>query len=141
MELSEVSSHSEVAHILKGKSRHLDPVEIKHKAGMQLEHFSRLVRKQLADRFIDIPPALSLVDCPNCSMTLGSSHPQEEEIIAWLDGNLAVHQAFKEVELIYEMVSMLENGNHYHDGISFHIGLTSAGNVAYFESQQCCNAQ
>ncbi len=141
MELSEVSSHSEVAHILKGKSRYLDPAEIKHKAGMQLEQFSRLVRKQLADRFIDIPPALSLVDCPNCSMTLGCSHPQEDEIVAWLDGNLAVHQAFKEVELIYEMVTMLESDSHQHDEVCFHIGLTSAGNVAYFESKQCCVTQ
>ena len=141
MELSEVSSHSEVAHILKGKTSHLAPAEIKHKAGVQLEQFSRLVRKQLADRFIDIPPALSLVDCPNCSMTLGSPHPQEEEIIAWLDGNLAVHQAFKEVELIYEMVTLLEQGGHEQDGLNFHIGLTSAGNVAYFEGKQCCTSQ
>ena len=142
MELSEVSSHSEVAHLLRDKTKTFGLAEIRHKAGLQLEQFSRLVRQQLADRYIDIPPALSLIDCPNCSLTLGSAHPQSEEIIAWLSGNLAVHQAFKEVELMYEMLATLENkGRCREENVCFHVGLTSAGSIAYFEGAQCCATQ
>lgn len=142
MELSEVSPHSEVALLLRDETGPLNLVEIRRKAGLQLEQFSRLVRKQLADRYIDVPPALCLVDCPNCSLTLGCPHPQADEIVDWLDGNLSVHQAFKEVELMYEMVFRLENKNAAPvETWCFHVGLTSLGNVAYFEEAQCCIAQ
>ncbi|WP_293763005.1 hypothetical protein [uncultured Aquitalea sp.] len=113
-------------------------VAIRERANKQLGRFADLAQEQLATLGISMPPAISLVSCPGCSLTLGNKHPQAEEILAWLDGNSNVSSLFKEVEVLFELVRAAEvAGDTVPDTSCFHIGLTSAGPIAFFEEHLC----
>lgn len=111
---------------------------IRERAMRELSQFSAIVREELASLDISIPPAISLVSCSDCQLTLESEHPQRDRILAWLDGNDRVAKYFKEVEVLFEVVRATENlGVTFAEDSCFHIGLTSAGPIAYFQDQQC----
>ncbi len=111
---------------------------IRERAMRELSQFSALVREELDGLKISIPPAISLVSCSDCQLTLGSDHPQRERILAWLDGNDRVAKYFKEVEVLFEVVRATENlGVTFAEDSCFHIGLTSAGPIAYFQDLEC----
>ena len=111
---------------------------IRGRASKQLSRFAALAQQQLADRAVTIPPALSLVSCPECELVLESQHPQADAIRAWLRGNSAIAKKFKEVEVLFEIVRAAEHpGVVFPEASCFHIGLTSAGPIAYFEDHSC----
>ncbi|MDN0074956.1 hypothetical protein QU481_08615 [Crenobacter sp. SG2303] len=110
---------------------------IRARASRQLAKFSKLVEQQLAELSISIPPAIGLVSCPNRELTIENDHPQAEAIRAWLTGNVRIAKRFKEVEVLFEIVRAAEQpGVTLPSTACFHIGLTSAGPVAYFQDQR-----
>lgn len=111
---------------------------IRERAMRELGQFSRLTREELTALGISIPPAISLVSCPNCAIALQSEHPQAQQIEAWLKDNDRIAKYFKEVEILFEVVRATENlGSTFGDESCFHIGLTSAGPLAYFQDHEC----
>lgn len=115
---------------------------IRERAMRELSQFATIVAEELAGLEITIPPAISLVSCTNCQLTLESEHPQRERILTWLDGNHRIAKYFKEVEVLFEVVRATENlGITFAEDSCFHIGLTSAGPIAYFQDHQCTTAQ
>ncbi|AXK39467.1 hypothetical protein [Crenobacter cavernae] len=115
---------------------------IRARARRQLTKFEQLARGQLLALGVDIPPAISLVSRPGNALALDNKHPQAEEILDWLDGNVKVAKKFKEVEVLFEIVRAAERaGAPTPPEVSFYIGLTSAGSIAYFEEQSCTQAQ
>ncbi|KZE32820.1 hypothetical protein EV683_103155 [Crenobacter luteus] len=115
---------------------------VRARARRQLTKFEQLVRGQLLAIGVDIPPAISLVSRPGNVIALENAHPQADEIGAWLEGNVKVAKKFKEVEVLFELVRAAERaGAPTPPELRFHIGLTSAGSLAYFEEQQTPQAQ
>ncbi|WP_024301433.1 hypothetical protein [Pseudogulbenkiania sp. MAI-1] len=111
---------------------------IRGRASKQLTRFATLAQQQLGDRAITIPPALSLVSRPEGELELESQHPQADAIRAWLRGNSTIAKKFKEVEVLFEIVRAAEHpGVVFPEESCFHIGLTSAGPIAYFEDHSC----
>jgi hypothetical protein len=111
---------------------------IRERASKELSQFASLVRSELAPLGIAIPPAICFVSCNHCALTLENEHPQRDTILGWLAGNDRVAKYFKEVEVLFELVRAAENaGDVFPEDSSFHIGLTSAGPVAYFDSHRC----
>lgn len=111
---------------------------IRERASKELSQFAGLVRSELAPLGIAIPPAISFVSCNHCALTLENEHPQRDAILGWLEGNDRVAKYFKEVEVLFELVRAAENaGEIFPEDSCFHIGLTSAGPVAYFDSHRC----
>nr|WP_294864436.1 hypothetical protein [uncultured Pseudogulbenkiania sp.] len=106
---------------------------IRERANKQLSRFVALAQQQLAQRTVTIPPALSLVG-QDGELVLESQHPQAEAIREWLKGNSEIVKKFKEVEVLFEIVRAAEHpGVVFPETSRFHVGLTSAGPVAYFE--------
>ena len=111
---------------------------IRERAMRELSQFSGIVREELASQNISIPPAISFVSCPNCELALDSDHPQQTLINSWLTDNHRVAKYFKEVEVLFEVVRATENlGVVFGDDSCFHIGITSAGPIAYFQDHVC----
>ncbi|RMC94938.1 hypothetical protein EAY64_14515 [Aquitalea palustris] len=111
---------------------------IRERASKQLAKFASLAEEQLVERQISMPPAISLVSCPACSLTLENNHPQSDEILSWLTDNAKLSSQFKEVEVLFELVRAAEAaGEIFPETSCFHIGLTSAGPIAYFEDHAC----
>jgi|GEM_PF-3374097 len=113
---------------------------IRERANKQLARFASLAEEELVARQISMPPAISLVSCPGCSLTLENNHPQSDEILDWLSNNAKLSSQFKEVEVLFEIVRATEAaGETFPESSCFHIGLTSAGPIAYFEDHVCCS--
>jgi hypothetical protein len=111
---------------------------IKHRAQRQLSKFDQEVRVELDQRGIAVPPGIGLLSCPQCSLKVEGEHPQLEAIRQWLDGNSKIANHYKEVEVLFEMVRAAESpGELFSSDSCFHIGLTRAGPVAYFEEHVC----
>lgn len=107
---------------------------IRERASKELSQFSRMAREELTAQGISIPPAINLISCSGCQLSLESTHPQADAICRWLDGNDRIAKYFKEVEVLFELVRAAENaGDTFTEESCFHIGLTSAGPVAYFD--------
>lgn len=114
-------------------SGHLSLSTVKQRAARILGRFSRYARKELDKQKISLPPALNLIHHPQYGLTLGTGHPQHEKILVWITGNAKLAKRFKEVEVLFEVIRALEHpGVTLADEICFHIGLTSAGPIAYF---------
>jgi len=114
---------------------------IRQRAQRQLSKFDAEAREELKQLNIDIPPGISLVSCPHCQLTLGSDHPQSAALLQWLTGNTAIAKRFKEVEVLFEMVRATEApGQMFAAESCFHIGLTRAGPVAYFQDHRCTSS-
>ncbi|GGY25910.1 hypothetical protein [Paludibacterium paludis] len=111
---------------------------VRKRAGKALDRFDRYVRLELESQGVALPPAVDLVSCPNCELALGSEHPQSDTILAWMSGNVKLAKRFKEVEVLYELIRAAEQPDAgLPDEICFHIGVTSAGPVAYFAVHLC----
>jgi hypothetical protein len=111
---------------------------IRRRAKRQLSRFDKFAREQLAEIGIAIPPAISLISCPECDLTIDNRHPQLDTLLRWIEGNTLLAKNFKEVEVLFEMVRAAElPGQTFPLSSCFHIGLTSAGPVAYFEEHIC----
>lgn len=111
---------------------------IRERASKELSQFASLVRSELAPLGIAIPPAISFVSYNHCALTLENEHPQRDAILGWLEGNDRIAKYFKEVEVLFELVRAAENaGDVFPEDSCFHVGLTSAGPVAYFDSHRC----
>jgi hypothetical protein len=111
---------------------------IRRRAKRQLSRFDKLAREQLASLDVGIPPAIGLINCPECALTVDNRHPQLDILLKWIDGNTLLEKRFKEVEVLFEMVRAAEMpGRTFPATSCFHIGLTSAGPVAYFEDHVC----
>ncbi|BEV72090.1 MULTISPECIES: hypothetical protein [unclassified Paludibacterium] len=111
---------------------------IRRRAQRQLSKFDQFAREQLQQRGITMPPGIGLVSCPNCALRLDGEHPQADLLQAWIEGNVKMAKNFKEVEVLFEMLRALENpGETFASQSCFHIGLTSAGPVAYFQDHVC----
>lgn len=120
------------------KNENLTLGGVRKRAGKALDRFVRYVRSELDARNVTLPPAIDLVSCPNCELTLGAPHPQQEVIESWMSGNVKLAKRFKEVEVFYELIRAAEQPDEgLPDQICFHIGLTSAGPVAYFAAHLC----
>ncbi|OWY39755.1 hypothetical protein CEK28_06925 [Xenophilus sp. AP218F] len=110
--------------------------DIREKANQELSSFAQLAQEQLAQLDISMPPAISLISGDACRLKLENRHPQAADIDSWLEGNLVLTRKFKEVEVLYELVRAAESaGELFPESSCFHIGLTSAGPIAYFEEQ------
>lgn len=111
---------------------------IRERASKELSQFARIVREELDTHGISIPPAISLVSYPDCVLAVEGDHPQREAIQAWLTDNHRITKYFKEVEVLFEVVRAAENaGEVFPEDSCFHVGLTSAGPVAYFDDHHC----
>lgn len=111
---------------------------IRRRAQRQLSKFDAAARSELAERAISMPPGIGLVGCPNCELALNGEHPQAEALLGWISGNVKLAKNFKEVEVLFEMLRLAENPGQTFDIAScFHIGLTSAGPVAFFQDHPC----
>lgn len=111
---------------------------IRRRAKRQLSRFDRFAREQLDALGVSTPPAISLISCPECALTVDNQHPQLELLMKWIAGNTQLEKNFKEVEVLFEMVRAAEMpGQIFPPTSCFHIGLTSAGPVAYFEEHVC----
>jgi hypothetical protein len=111
---------------------------IRERASKELSQFASLVRSELAPLGIAMPPAVCFVSCNHCALTLENEHPQRDAILGWLEGNDRIAKYFKEVEVLFELVRAAENaGDVFPEDSCFHIGLTSGGPVAYFDSHRC----
>ncbi|TDR78315.1 hypothetical protein [Paludibacterium purpuratum] len=111
---------------------------IRRRAQRQLSKFDQFAREQLEQRDVTLPPGIGLVSCPSCSLTLDCDHPQTEVLRQWIDGNVRLAKNFKEVEVLFEMLRAAETpGQTFPSTSCFHIGLTSAGPVAYFQEHIC----
>ncbi|AXT47900.1 MULTISPECIES: hypothetical protein [Chromobacterium] len=107
---------------------------IRERANLELSSFAELASQQLQQLDISMPPAISLISTPACQLDLENNHPHAEEIRTWLQGNDNITRKFKEVEVLYEIVRAAESiGETFPESSTFHIGLTSAGPIAYFE--------
>lgn len=107
---------------------------IRRRAQRQLSRFDRQARQELENRGIGIPPAISLISCPQTGLTLEGGHPQEADLKRWIDGNTPLANSFKEVEVLFEMVRTAEAPDQRFSPLNrLHIGLTRAGPVAYFQ--------
>ena len=108
--------------------------DIREKANHELSSFAELAQKELSQFDISMPPAISLISGEGFQLTLENQHPHSDEIHNWLDGNLILARKFKEVEVLFEFVRAAESaGEVFSESSNFHIGLTSAGPIAYFE--------
>ncbi|AUH53503.1 hypothetical protein CXB49_03085 [Chromobacterium sp. ATCC 53434] len=108
--------------------------DIREKANLELSSFAELAQKELSQFDISMPPAISLVSDAGFQLKLENQHPHEAEIHDWLNGNLILARKFKEVEVLFEFVRAAESaGELFPESSSFHVGLTSAGPIAYFE--------
>lgn len=111
---------------------------IRARARRQLTKFGTFVAQELQAAGIECPPAISLVSSPENALTLENEHPQADAIHKWLHGNIKVTKKFKEIEVLFEIVRAAENaGTTLPPSAFFHIGLTSAGPIAYFEDNAC----
>ncbi|UTH72434.1 hypothetical protein [Chromobacterium sp. IIBBL 290-4] len=109
---------------------------IREKANQELSRFAELAQKELQQFDISMPPAISLISGEHFQLKLENAHPHADEIHNWLDGNLILARKFKEVEVLFELVRAAESaGEVFSESSNFHIGLTSAGPIAYFEEQ------
>lgn len=110
---------------------------IRQRAKRQLSGFYTYALKELRQQHIDIPPALGLTCGPTRQLMLDGEHPQAEQIQQWLDNNITLLKNFKEVEVLFEMVRATEQPGQLFPATScFHIGLTSAGPLVYFQDYQ-----
>lgn len=111
---------------------------IRERASKELSQLARLVKDELGARGITIPPAISLVSCADCYLVVEGDHPQREAIQALLADDQRIAKYFKEVEVLFEVVRAAENaGEVFPEDSCFHVGLTSAGAVAYFDDHRC----
>lgn len=109
---------------------------IKRRAARALGRFDHYARRELEKHKVTLPPALNFVSHQQGELALGVDHPQRDTINAWLAGNAKLAKRFKEVEILFEIVYAAENpGIVLSNTIHFHIGLTSAGPIAYFEGR------
>lgn len=124
---------------LSGTEGRVSLSAIRERANKQLTRFSELAIQRLHEREISVPPAISLVNCPGCDLTLENiEHPEAQEILAWLQQDIEIAKLFKEVEVLFEIVRAAEYaGDIFPETSCFHIGLTSAGPIAYFEGHLC----
>jgi len=127
-----------------GPSDHAGTVSLdsfRRRAKRHLSIFDELARRQLKARGISIPPAISLVACPNCALTLDGEHPQREAIVEWLRQDGKIVKKFKEVEVLFEVIRAAE-APHVSVAVEycFHVGLTSAGPVVFFETHRCADS-
>lgn len=107
---------------------------IEERASRRLSEFAGFAMTALANLDIRVPPAISLVGCPDCKLEINSHHPRAADIQAWLDSSLEAQERFKKVEVLYELIRASElAGQTLPKHVCFHIGLTSAGAIAYFE--------
>jgi len=112
---------------------------ISQRAQRQLSKFDLLARQELEQRGIAVPPGIGLLGCPQCALKLEGDHPQAVELQQWLDGNTKIAKCFKEVEVLFELVRATEApGQTFSADSCFHIGITRAGPVAYFQDHVCC---
>ncbi|WP_174873347.1 hypothetical protein [Vogesella oryzae] len=110
---------------------------IRERASKELSQFARIVREELDTHGISIPPAISLVSHPDCVLAVEGDHPQRAAIQTWLSDNHRITKYFKEVEVLFEVVRAAENaGEVFPEHSCFHVGLTSAGPVAYFDDHR-----
>lgn len=111
---------------------------VRERASAQLGEFAHFVEGELARLDISIPPAVGFVYCNQCALTTEEGHPQKEQIDAWLARTPAALDRFKRIEVLYEFIRAAEQpGTTLPDVTCFHIGLSSAGPVAYFEDHRC----
>ncbi|SCK07724.1 hypothetical protein PSELUDRAFT_0411 [Vogesella sp. LIG4] len=111
---------------------------IRERASKELSQLASLVKEGLDARGITIPPAISLISCPGCQLIVQGDHPQREAIQALLADDQRIAKYFKEVEVLFEVVRAAENaGEVFPEDSCFHVGLTSAGAVAYFDDHRC----
>jgi hypothetical protein len=111
---------------------------IRRRAQRQLSKFDSEAREELQQLDIEVPPGIGLLGCPQCSLILEGEHPQSQALRQWLDGNTRIVKRFKEVEVLFEMLRAIEAPGQIAAAAScFHIGLTRAGPVAYFQDHSC----
>ncbi|MDF0606404.1 hypothetical protein HZU77_012200 [Neisseriaceae bacterium TC5R-5] len=110
---------------------------IREQASQELSSFAQLAGAQLRERDISIPPAISLTGTVSCHLKLENAHPHANKVNAWLQNNDNITRKFKEVEVLYEIIRATESaGEIFPESSCFHIGLTSAGPIAYFEDSK-----
>lgn len=133
MLLSENINVCSLYNLLKEKKFSL--TQLTYQASIHLERFACLIYRHLAEKYIDIPPSIALVSHPSEQrLTLANQHPQCEEICRWLKGDNDIYQGFKELELIHEFIEAIRiNDDSIDKRLVFHIGLTGAGAIAYFD--------
>ncbi|WP_028537257.1 hypothetical protein [Paludibacterium yongneupense] len=124
-----------------GPSDHAGTVSLesfRRRAKRHLSIFDELVRRQLKARGIGIPPAINLVSCPQSTLTVEGEHPQREAILDWLRQDVKINKKFKEVEVLFEIIRAAETPDSpVAMDCCFHVGLTSAGPVAFFDILPC----
>lgn len=136
-EIEEPSPHSGLQTLFgkQDESGAVSLTSIRARARRQLTKFGALVAQQLEAAAIHCPPPISLAGTAD-GISLENDHPQAEIINKWLSGNVKIAKKFKEVEVLFEIVRTAENaGQPLPPSACFHIGLTSAGPIAYFEGQ------
>ncbi|NWK78347.1 hypothetical protein [Aquitalea sp. LB_tupeE] len=94
--------------------------------------FGQQAMQEMKDRSINLPPAICLTNNPDGTIALHSQHPQARAIRLWLNNSHDLRQQFHETRALFELLNACTPSKGYVPGMSFCIGLTSAGPLAYF---------
>lgn len=94
-----------------------------------------LVQQDLQTRGIHIPPAICLASDATGRLQLRGRHPQAKQIQLWLNNSPALRSLFNEAKTLFELLHTCESPSPRWNDDCFCIGITSAGPLAYFESQ------
>jgi hypothetical protein len=97
-----------------------------------LGNFGSQATQEMKARSIHIPPAICLISTTDGTLELHSQHPQAKAIRLWLTNSHDLRQQFHETRALFELLNACTPSKGYVPGMSFCIGLTSAGPVAYF---------
>ncbi|WP_159874971.1 MULTISPECIES: hypothetical protein [Aquitalea] len=94
-----------------------------------------LARQDLQARGIHIPPAICLASDDMGRLQLRGQHPQAKQIHLWLSNSQTLRGLFNEAKTLFELLHTCESSSSRWNDDCFCIGITSAGPLAYFESQ------
>lgn len=97
-----------------------------------LGFFGQQAMQEMKARSIHIPPAICLISIADGTLELHSQHPQARAIRLWLSNSHELRQQFHETRALFELLNACTPSKGYVPGMSFCIGLTSAGPLAYF---------
>jgi hypothetical protein len=115
------------------------PLQNSHNLSLQartlLGQFGQLAKEGIQARGIRIPPAICLALNARGQLELRGQHPQAKQIHLWLSNSHALQGLFNETQILFELLHACSTNARRRDDDCFCIGITSAGPVAYFESQ------
>ncbi|WP_374556339.1 hypothetical protein [Aquitalea pelogenes] len=94
--------------------------------------FGQQALQEMKARSIHIPPAICLISNAEGTLELHSQHPQARAIRLWLSNSHDLRLPFHETRALFELLNACAPSKGYVPGMSFCIGLTSAGPLAYF---------